>query len=636
MVGADKAWAQGFRGNGVIIGVYDQSAQGDHMEYADRWLGGYAVDGSPYELKQNHAHGTHVTGIIAGKNVGVANGALIYNANWVVPAESDSTFANGFDWLTSKRVRAVNNSWGFNVTNPSTGESKSKTVFDVTRDEIALNSPNMLEALRDSVDADIIQVFATGNDGFTQPSYLAGLPLFFPELERNWLAVTSVGPSGKKAGYAQMCGAAMQWCLTAPGGDGEVDSNDAIWSSYPIGGYASINGTSMATPHVTGAIAIAAEIFPTASGAELQKLILQTATDIGADGVDDVYGWGLLNIGNIVASIDPSNSTIFSNAAWARANTFDLVDGVMRQNLRSPRAFPNKSVLGQDTGIGAASDIQSQDAVDTRAMWLAPIYGIANMDSHSAVTGLLGGVDIFKDDSKQFGLSLGYSHTTITAHDGDDRGQAKSLHIGAYGSLMHEDWFASGTGQVSLFDQNIERGYILGATGASVDPIGRSSVLGAGIGMTLEAGRQFETNLGFKLSPYLGMKAQWQGTRSAYENGAGVFSLDLLANSWGQVEAGAGLRLQTDLLAFYDQFLQFTTDISYAQIIGDTAYANTSQLLGRDIIGRSIDMGHEVLRFDAKLDLTRETGMNLSASYNGAFRHATSSHALSLGFKASF
>ena len=67
----------------------------------------------------------------------------------------------------------------------------------------------------------------------------------------------------------------------------------------------------MAAPHVTGAVALARQMFPDASGAALVSLVLRTATDIGDPGVDDIFGWGFLNVGNLVSATDSANDPEF-------------------------------------------------------------------------------------------------------------------------------------------------------------------------------------------------------------------------------------------------------------------------------------------------------------------------------------
>ena len=78
----------------------------------------------------------------------------------------------------------------------------------------------------------------------------------------------------------------MYFCMAAPGTD--------IYSTITGSAYNEYSGTSMAAPHVTGAVALARQMFPNASGAALVSLVLRTATDIGDPGVDDIFGWQFL------------------------------------------------------------------------------------------------------------------------------------------------------------------------------------------------------------------------------------------------------------------------------------------------------------------------------------------------------
>ena len=64
--------------------------------------------------------------------------------------------------------------------------------------------------------------------------------------------------------------------------------------------YGHAYGTSFAAPLVAGTAALVSEAYPWMTGHQLQQTLLTTATDIGDPGVDDVYGWGLLNAGKAV------------------------------------------------------------------------------------------------------------------------------------------------------------------------------------------------------------------------------------------------------------------------------------------------------------------------------------------------
>src|SRR5690606_31587799 len=130
-----------------------------------------------------------------------------------------------------------------------------------------------LQALRDTVDAGAVQVFSTGNDAFDNPSVIGGIPYYFPELIPGWITVTSVDQQLQRSSFANACGVTQEYCIAAPG--------TAIYSTVPPSEYDTFNGTSQAAPHVTGAVALAKQMFPNAHGAQLASIVLRTATDIG-------------------------------------------------------------------------------------------------------------------------------------------------------------------------------------------------------------------------------------------------------------------------------------------------------------------------------------------------------------------
>lgn len=647
MIGVDKAWERGFRGNGIIVGIMDDAIQFDHQEFADRWLGGFNADGTLYGPLGSHFHGTHVTGTVGGKNVGVAPGSLIYGINWDVAAITDATFAQGFRWATSQGVRVVNNSWGATMFDPATGKNRSMTIVDGSIDEFMLLYEDTLQAYREAVNADVVQVFSTGNSALVQPGVMAGLPYFFPELQSNWIAVTAVGPTGSLASYAQLCGLAAAWCIAAPGGDGQDGSNDAIWSSMPGYGYDSIKGTSMAAPHVTGAVAIGAEIFPKASGAQLTQLVLQTATDIGEKGIDATYGWGLLNIGNMVDTINPATAGTFANAGWSRTTAFAPINSVLRQQLGRIAAPPSGAEVFSALGYAPTNLVAMPESVRLAQpsgpqVWVAPVYGTSSIAAgagsfraDSNTGGLIAGVDILHDKNAQFGLALGYSHTALNSHGAGDTADLNAFHLGAYGAWQQDGWFINGTGQAALFSQSIERKAISGALGLSFDPVGRTTLSGSGLGLSLQAGHEIVLSNGASISPYIAAAANWQGTGAAQESGAGIFNLTLPATSHAQFEAGPGVRIASAPILLDDNTLHLMLDLSYSRVAGTTDNATTVDLLGREISGRSTELGRDVLRVGGTIDLTTGAGHNWFAAYDGSFRQGSSTHAVSAGFKIS-
>ena len=159
-----------------------------------------------------------------------------------------------------------------------------------------------LDGMIDAVNLkDSIFVFSAGNNSQIGPFLENLIPLylkndndtltFFDEATnyyKNFITVVAFDDStGRLADYSNKCGVAKNYCLTAPGTNLMVANGTGI----SVG-----SGTSFSAPIVSGAIAILKGAFPYLTGAEITRILFVTATDLGAAGVDEVYGWGLLNL----------------------------------------------------------------------------------------------------------------------------------------------------------------------------------------------------------------------------------------------------------------------------------------------------------------------------------------------------
>lgn len=91
---------------------------------------------------------------------------------------------------------------------------------------------------------------------------------------------------GKLSSWSNSCGVAKENCLVAQG---------TLVFEPTRNTFTSVNGTSMSAPRVSAAAAMVKSLYPFMTNYNIQQTILTTATDLGDPGIDDMYGWGLLN-----------------------------------------------------------------------------------------------------------------------------------------------------------------------------------------------------------------------------------------------------------------------------------------------------------------------------------------------------
>ncbi len=335
----------GFTGRGVRIGFLDSGVNRSHPALRDRVVANLTyigASGNNLSVDDVVGHGTAVAQTAAGRPFGTWPGGVAQNAEIVSariisdkPPEDDGTGGgneiNGPLGLTaihgdliSRNVKVMNNSWG----------GLYWTNLAVTAQIAAEYRPFI-------VNHGGLVVFASGNSGFANPSDTAALPSKAgtsgttpaADLERGWLAVSALAENSttQLASYSNACGVAMRYCLVAPGTvivTGTTDAPDA-----PT--YYRYSGTSLAAPLVSGAAALVWEAFPYFDNDLVRQTILGTATDIGAPGVDPVFGYGVLNVGKAVrgpAKFDWGDVTAnFNSGTSTWANDITGAGGLIKR-----------------------------------------------------------------------------------------------------------------------------------------------------------------------------------------------------------------------------------------------------------------------------------------------------------------
>ena len=394
---ASTAYAMGFNGRGVNIGVMDSGVLLNHPEFQDgrihtvKTVGTYHTNGMRYpdtaygngpinkdepvkngkrnfdktdsgkftkgeafdvdgswHKYTNDAHGTHVGGTMAASRDGnemhgVAFGANLYSANTggndnmtYGPNQDYSFFLKGYTALADAGVKAINNSWGSNrrvnssfagalgykpsynwrpvpeygveyydvVTAPKPISDPSAHIYLKDLDEakkayyqfVIGSEKNFIDAAYEvAKNKEVIQVFTAGNRSMMAESFTrAMLPYFRPDAEKYWVNVTGqVGGEGypndssedvsdEKAGADiqefNLAGHSKWWTIAAPAANiysAYVElAND---QTYGNAIYKSVGGTSMAAPHVSGALGVIFARYPYMTTDQARDVMLTTA-----------------------------------------------------------------------------------------------------------------------------------------------------------------------------------------------------------------------------------------------------------------------------------------------------------------------------------------------------------------------
>ena len=322
---AGEAWTAGNIGSAsVVVGVIDEGIDFNHPDLAANiWTNpaeadgvagvdddgnGYVDDLHGWDFSQNNnsiydgapgnntdAHGTHVSGTIGGLGnntqgvAGVNWNVTIISAKFLGP--NGGTLANAIkavDYITDLKTRhelnivATNNSWG--------GGGFSQ---------------GLLDAIVRGANAGILFIAAAGNgnaqgigiNNDSTPSYPSSYNTTAGASFDAVIAVASITSTGTKSSFSNYGKTSVD--LGAPG--------SGVWSTTPNNTYSSYSGTSMATPHVTGAVAMYASLNPTATASAIKAAILGSAIATPTSSLTNItVTGGRLNVGQFAGVPPPS------------------------------------------------------------------------------------------------------------------------------------------------------------------------------------------------------------------------------------------------------------------------------------------------------------------------------------------
>jgi subtilisin len=305
LIGADKAWAQGLTGKGIKTGIADTGIDYNHPDLAPnvKKARSFIDDTDGFD---SSFHGTHVAGIAAGRDngsgvIGTAPRTDIFSAKIFGAGGINTSTAEfaALEWLASENVDVINMSYGGFI--PTDIPEAAKLL-------------ERYHALIKEIDrAGIVMVAAAGNWGNTRDIYdRIGWPARFPE-------VFAVGAVCQELQRAHFSSAGPDLDFAMPGVD--------VYSCYPGNRWARYSGTSMAAPYLTGCVALLQEYAVRTTGKRLspqrvREEMIKRSTDLGIEGVDVQFGYGIVNIGKVgAAALDRVTVTLDQSMAIINSRT---------------------------------------------------------------------------------------------------------------------------------------------------------------------------------------------------------------------------------------------------------------------------------------------------------------------------
>lgn len=305
---ADAAFAAGGTGAGVTVGVVDTGVDPTQPDLigavSSQSTDTYAFRNMP---TGSDPHATFVAGVIGARfngfgSVGVAYQSTILSVRADRPGSctsaanscsfDDSALATGITYATAHGARVINLSIG--------GPGQ--------------DTPQFEQALSQAVAAGVVFAISSGNESAANPDFPA-MYATDPRYVGSILAVGATTQAGVMASYSNKAGAAASDYVVAPGDNITTDCDQK-------GNCFAVSGTSFSAPHVAGALALLLQAFPNLSGKQALALLLQTTDDLGAPGVDPVYGAGLIDLAKAFQPVGTLSVPIAAGGAVAPSANF--------------------------------------------------------------------------------------------------------------------------------------------------------------------------------------------------------------------------------------------------------------------------------------------------------------------------
>ena len=286
-INAAEAYAQGYTGKGVTLGIVDDYVNLSHSEFASK-DNSYVIGKIPEDMDWlKNDHGTHVAGIMSASKDGKGMHGAAFNSNLASGLFSTSEgLIKAYDYFNTREdIKVVNNSWAYEVyideihnTDGENHKGRDGFLKIIEEDEDAQNSIEILKSSMKKYNK--LLIFANANSGHITPSLIPLLSYLDKEVKNNIIGVTALDTfSGKDnlgflAVFSDLNKYNEENSISAPGV--MINSANAANSQE----YIPMAGTSQAAPMVTGVGGLVQEAFPYMTGKQIGDVLLSTTNKV--------------------------------------------------------------------------------------------------------------------------------------------------------------------------------------------------------------------------------------------------------------------------------------------------------------------------------------------------------------------
>jgi subtilisin family serine protease len=319
-INASSRYADGGTGADVIGAIFDTGVDVTLSEFDDIIDYTYSYYDGTSDVTDTDGHGTAVLGVMGANKDDVGMHGVAYDSTFLVfQGVGDDLIMSSIDAWADATIQSadlgatvINHSWAFVNDDDSTITIDQ---FSGSDDLLQAFGTDLFDALDYAVENDLVSVFAAGNSSKSEVSVIGGLPVYFPEYEDYFLVAVSIDDDDTLSSFSNACGMAADFCLAAPG--------ESIYTTTFDDEYTYASGTSFAAPYVSGAVLVLASNFPELTASEITTILLETARDIGDPGVDEIYGYGALDLENAVS---PQGTLSLQTSSTLNADSYSTED----------------------------------------------------------------------------------------------------------------------------------------------------------------------------------------------------------------------------------------------------------------------------------------------------------------------